>query len=393
MFEYLKHIAGERKKTSGIGRSIKVIGFLIEKEFKQLKRNSFMPRLILIMPCMVMLVFPWAANMEVKNVNLYVVDNDHSPLSERMIRKIGASEYFYLNGVTASWEEAMKGVEWGKADAILDIPVHFERDLVKDGKARVLLSANTVNGTRGLLGSSYLSAVITDYASEISEENGLYTGQRIIPVVQVIPQYRFNLNLDYKVFMVPALMVMLMTMLCGFLPALNIVSEKESGTIEQINVTPVGKFSFIVAKLLPYWMIGFLILTFCFGLAWAVYGLIPLGSLSTIYLAEALFVLTISGLGLVISNYSGTMQQAMFVMYFFVIILMLMSGIFTPVRSMPEWAQWITVFNPLKYFMEVLRFVYLKGSGIRELLPQLGALAGFALFLNLLAVWSYRKTA
>lgn len=393
MFEYLKHIAGELKKRSGTGRSIKVIGFLIEKEFKQLKRNSFMPRLILIMPCMVMLVFPWAANMEVKNVNLYVVDNDHSPLSERMIRKIEASEYFYLNGVTASWEEAMKGVERGKADAILDIPVHFERDLIKDGKARVLVSANTVNGTRGLLGSSYLSAVITDYVSEISEEKGLYIGQQIIPVIQVIPQYRFNPNLDYKVFMVPALMVMLMTMLCGFLPALNIVSEKESGTIEQINVTPVGKFAFIVAKLLPYWMIGFLILTFCFGLAWAVYGLIPLGSLSTIYLAEALFVLTISGLGLVISNYSGTMQQAMFVMYFFVIILMLMSGIFTPVRSMPEWAQWITVFNPLKYFMEVLRFVYLKGSGIWELLPQLGMLAGFALFLNLLAVWSYRKTA
>lgn len=192
--------------------------------------------------------------------------------------------------------------------------------------------------------------------------------------------------------MIPALMVMLLTMLCGFLPALNIVGEKEAGTIEQINVTPVGKFTFILAKLIPYWLIGFVVLTLCFILAWALYGIFPAGHFLVIYFFAIIFVLAVSGLGLVISNHSATMQQAMFVMWFCMLILILMSGLFTPVRSMPEWAQWITMLNPLKYFMQVMRMVYLKGSGFIDLLPQLGALLAFALFFNIWAVKSYRKS-
>ena len=160
--------------------------------------------------------------------------------------------------------------------------------------------------------------------------------------------------------MIPALMGMLLTLICGFLPALNVVSEKEVGTIEQINVTPVPKFTFILAKLLPYWITGFIVLTLCFLLAWLLYGITPVGHFIVIYFLAILFVFVMSGFGLVISNYSATMQQSMFVMFFFMLILMLMSGLFTPVSSMPEWAQVITYFNPLKYFMEGMRMVYLN---------------------------------
>ena len=191
--------------------------------------------------------------------------------------------------------------------------------------------------------------------------------------------------------MVPALMVMLLTLICGFLPALNIVGEKEAGTIEQINVTPVGKFTFILAKLLPYWLIGFVVLTTCFILAWVLYGITPVGHFLIIYFFAVLFVLSMSGLGLVISNHSATMQQSMFVMWFCMLVLILMSGLFTPISSMPEWAQVITVFNPLKYLMQVMRMVYLKGSGMADLLPQLGALLAFALVLNIWAVKSFKK--
>jgi ABC-2 type transport system permease protein len=187
-------------------------------------------------------------------------------------------------------------------------------------------------------------------------------------------------------------MVMLLTMLCGFLPALNIVGEKEAGTMEQMNVTPITRFTFIFSKLLPYWIIGFIVVTIGFGLAWLVYGLVPAGSLGTIYLFAAIYILAVSGLGLVISNYSETMQQAMFVMYFFMMVLIMLSGLFTPVKSMPGWAQDITIFNPLKYFMQVMRMVYLKGSGITELTTQMLALLGFALFFNTWAVLNYRKT-
>lgn len=214
-----------------------------------------------------------------------------------------------------------------------------------------------------------------------------------LPRIGISTQNLYNPHLNYKLFMVPALMVMLLTMICGFLPALNVVGEKEVGTIEQINVTPVSKLTFILAKLIPYWLIGFIVLTICFFLAWLLYGILPVGHFVTIYLFAVVFLFVVSGFGLVISNHSATLQQAMFVMWFFMLILMLMSGLFTPVHSMPEWAQLIAALNPLKYFVEVMRTIYLRGGGIVELLPQLGALMAFAVFFNLWAVRSYRKSS
>lgn len=368
-----------------------IIKYLIEKEFKQIARNSFLPRLIVAFPCLVMLVLPWAVNLEIKNINLAVVDHDRSSLSGRLTGKIEASDYFNLVSAPGSWESAMREIESGKADIILEIPFRFEQSWTRQERTDVMIAANAVNGTKGGLGSVYLSSVVADFAGDLREEAGMGEEVGIMPGFEVIPNYRFNPNLDYKAFMVPALMVMLLTMLCGFLPALNIVGEKEAGTIEQINVTPVSKFNFILAKLIPYWLIGFVILTICFGIARGVYGLIPVGSLLTIYCFAMFFVLVVSGFGLVISNYSSTMQQAMFVMFFFVIVMLLMSGLFTPINTMPQWAQAITVFNPLKYFIQVMRQVYLKGSAFSELTSQFIALGGFALFFNLWAVFSYRK--
>lgn len=370
-----------------------MIKFLIEKEFKQIIRNPFLPKLILAFPCMMMLLMPWAANLEIKNINLSIIDNDHSPYSSRLVEKAGASDYFHLTNVSFSYKEAMNSIEKGTADIILEIPANFEKKLIKEGTASVMISANTVNGTKGGLSSSYLSAIVSDYAADIRSEQGQPQKISPIPIIRIIPQYLFNPHLNYKVFMVPALMVMLLTMLCGFLPALNIVGEKEIGTIEQINVTPVGKFTFILAKLIPYWAIGFVVLSLCFVLARLLYGLAPAGNLSTIYLFAALFILVMSGFGLLISNHSATMQQAMFVMFFFMIVLILMSGLFTPISSMPDWAQTVTVFNPLKYFIQVMRLVYLKGSGIGELLPQFTALALFAVVFNGWAIMSYRKNS
>ena len=333
----------------------------------------------------------WAANFEIKNMNLSIVDNDRSPYSTRLVQKVEASEYFHLIDVSNNYQEAMQCIEKGDADLILEIPPHFERDLLKTGVAKVLVSANTVNGTKGTLGSSYLSNIVNAYATEIRiSHSGSISPS---PVIKIDTQGRFNLYLDYKVFMVPALMAQLLMMLCGFLPALNIVSEKEFGTIEQINVTPVSKFTFILAKLIPYWVAGMLILTISIILAWLVYGLVPAGHLWLLHFFALLFIIVISGMGLVVSNYSRTMQQAMFVMFFFVIIIMLMSGLFTPINSMPEWAQAITIANPLKYFIQVTRMVYLKGSGFDDLIMQFIALLFMAIMLNGWAVFSYKKNS
>ena len=365
-----------------------MLKYLIEKEFKQIFRNPFLPKLIFVFPIVMLLVMPWAANQEVKDMNLSVIDNDHSTYSARLTNKIISSGYFRLADVLSSYGDALKSIDKGKADAIIEIQPNFEKNLIKHNKADVMISVNSVNGAKGGLGAQYLTGIVLDFSADLLADDG-----KNVPKSIIKPQFLYNQYLDYKVFMVPAIMVMLLTMLTGFLPALNIVSEKEVGTIEQINVTPVGKFTFILGKLIPYWLIGFVVLSIGLLLARLIYGLTPTGSLLTIYLYASVYVLAVSGLGLLISNYSSTMQQAMFVMFFCVMILILISGLFTPINSMPKWAQYLTYANPLRYFIEVMRAVYLKGSGVFELLPQLFALLGFGVLFNGLAVVSYRKSS
>ena len=207
----------------------------------------------------------------------------------------------------------------------------------------------------------------------------------------VVVENRYNPTLEYRNYMIPALMIMLLILLCGFLPALNLVGEKETGTIEQINVTPVSQFAFTLAKLIPYWAIGLGVLTLAMSLAWAVYGLVPVGSLGAVYLAAALFIFVMSGFGVIAANYSATMQQTMFGMFFFVMIFILMSGLLTPVESMPAWAQRITWFLPPRYFIGIMRAVYLKGATVADLRTDYAALALFAVLFNLWAALSYRK--
>ena len=370
-----------------------MLKYLIEKEFKQIRRNSFLPRLIIMLPIMIMLVLPWAANQEIKNLKLSVIDHDRSAFSKRLIQKATASGYFELADISPTYNTAMQSIESGNADMVLEIQDDFETNLMKEGVGRVMISANSVNGTKGSLGSSYLSTILNDYAAELRDEyHDQPSNSGALPSFSIHTQYKFNPRLDYKVFMIPAMMVMLLTILTGFLPALNIVGEKESGTIEQINVTPVKKILFVLAKLIPYWIIGLVVLSLCIGIGALVYRLYPVGSLFTIFLFTSLYILVVSGMGLVISNYSDNMPQAMFVMFFFIMVFILTSGLFTPVSSMPDWAQKITWFNPLKYFMQVMRLVFLKGSSLHEMIPQFLALCGFAITLNAWAIVSYKKS-
>jgi ABC-2 type transport system permease protein len=344
------------------------------------------------MPLMMMLVLPWAANQSIKGLKLSVVDNDRSTFSEQLVHKVTSSGYFTLTDVSPTYSVAMKSIDAGIADIIFEIENDFEKNMIRENAGRVMISANSVNGMKGGIGAQYLSSILNDYARELATENNFQLSTFNFQLFSVYPQYKFNPHLDYKVFMVPALMVMLLTMIAGFLPALNIVSEKEIGTIEQMNVSPVKRPVFVLAKLIPYWIIGYIVLSLCMLLGIVVYGLYPVGSIFTIYLFAGIYILVVSGFGLLISNYSNTMQQAMFVMFFFVLVFILMSGLFTPVNSMPGWAQKITIFNPLKYFMQVMRLVYLKGSAFREMIPQFLALCGFAIGFNVWAVMSYKKS-
>jgi len=370
-----------------------MLRYLLEKEFKQFRRNTFLPRLVIIFPLMVLLVFPLVANFEVKNINLSIIDHDKSSFSRNLIQKIQASGYFRITNLSEKYDEALIEIEGDYADVILEIPQNFEKYMVKERQADVMISANAVNGNKGGLGTAYLVNIINDYSQFIQTDLSQNVQKANIPFMEIIPLYRYNPSLLYEVFMVPALMVMVMAMVCGFLPALNIVGEKENGTTEQMNVTPVKKFTLILSKLIPYWIIGYIELTICIGVAFYVWNIEVSGFLGTLYLFVTIFILAISGFGLVISNYAKTVQQAMFMMFFFVLTFIFMSGLYTPVENMPGWAQMISNFSPLKYIIQVLRMVFLKGSTFVELLPQFIALMIFAIFFNSWAVLSYRKSS
>ena len=341
--------------------------YLIQKEFLQIRRNAFLPRLIVMFPIVIMCVMPWVMQMEVKNIVVDVVDIDHTVESQLLVQQIAASNYFIFGGQKSTYAEAMKDIEKGRADVILEI---------RDGK--YLIAANAVNGTKGSMGSAYLSQIVSAPFSASSATSVLTL---------------YNKQQNYKLFMIPALFAIVMMLMTGFLPTLNIVGEKESGTIEQINVTPVSKWSFILAKLIPYWLIALFVITVCLLLAWIVYGITPAGPVWLIYVLAMLLALFFSSFGLIVSNYSDTMQQAMFVMWFFVVSIMLLSGLFTPTRSMPQWAYLTTYINPMHYFIDAIRTVFIRGGGLHETAHQVLALAGIGTLMGCWAVQSYKKNS
>ncbi|MBR5060642.1 MAG: ABC transporter permease [Prevotella sp.] len=371
--------------------------YLIQKEFLQIRRNAFLPRLIVIFPIMMMCVMPWVMNQEVKNIRVDVVDNDRSQLSQQIVHSIEASNYFIFNGQKPTYQAALKEIETSKADVILVIPQDYSKDLRQGRQPQVLIAANAVNGTKGAMGGAYLSQIVNEEFRMKYEESVPSMGSQPNDIqsskFNVQSLFLYNKHLNYKVFMIPALFAMLLMLMCGFLPTLNIVGEKEAGTIEQINVTPISKWAFILAKLIPYWVIALLLITVCLVLSWLIYGITCQGSLWLVFLLSMLLALFWSSFGLVISNYSDTMQQAIFVMWFFVVSMLLLSGLFTPTRSMPDLAYATTYVNPMHYFIDAIRTVFVRGGDWRSIDHQVLALMGIALVMACWAVVSYKKNS
>jgi len=368
-----------------------MIRFLLEKEFKQFVRNSFLPKLVIALPFVALAVFPLIANMEVKNLVLAVVDNDRSQTSRQMVEKITSSGYFRIYDYFSDCKSALQSIEKGNADILLEIPPKFEENLNRENSGNLMISANAVNAMKGGLGSAYLTKIINQWTIDNGQLTMNQANNSQFSIVNCQLKFRFNPTLSYKVFMIPALMAMMLTLICGFLPTLNIVSEKENGTIEQMNVTPVGKFTLIISKLIPYWVAGFVVATLCMFTAFLFYGMFPKGSILLIYLFAIVFVLCISGFGLIVSNYANNIQQAIFIMFFFVMTMIFLSGLFTPFQNMPQWAQIMGNVSPLKFFIQSLRMIYLKGATFFDLQHLFYPLCTLAVFFNGWAVLSYRK--
>ena len=372
---------------------MRTLGFLLQKEFIQIFRDPSILRIIFFMPIMQLMVLPFAADYEVKNINLSVVDNDHSTFSRRLIDKMLASGYFKLTDYSTSYKSALKVIEQDEADLVLEIPLNFEKTLVREDASAVLLSVNAVNGVKGGLAGAYAANIIRDYNSDIRLQWLKIPSLKAPNAIEIVSAYWYNPYMNYKIFMVPGMLVVLVTMVGAFLSSLNIVREKEIGTIEQLNVTPISKVEFLLGKLIPFWVLGLIVLAIGLFAARLVFNVVPLGSIFLIFGYAMVYLLALLGFGLLISTFVDTQQQAMFISFFFMMIFILLGGLYTNIDSMPNWAREVTKFNPVSYFIEVIRMIVLKGSTFSDIKTQFWAMCGFAVFFNAYAVWNYRKRA
>jgi ABC-2 type transport system permease protein len=343
------------------------------------------------MPVIQLLILPWAADYEIKNIKLSVVNNDHSDYSRKLVSKITASGYFKLTDYTDSYNQSLQQIENDKSDLLLQIPARFEKVLVKESEAQLFIAVNAINGVKANLGGAYLKNIIQEYNKDVRTEWIQFPRFNPETQIEVTSSNWFNPLMNYKYFMVPGILVILLTMIGVNLSAINIVREKEIGTIEQLNVTPLKKYHFILGKLIPFWLLGLFVLTLGLIIARLAYNIIPAGSFITIYVFAGVYLLAVLGLGLLVSTYAQTQQQAMLVSFFIMMIFILLGGLYTSIESMPAWAQWITKFNPVSYFIEVMRMVVLKGSSLADIKNHLLAMLGFAIVFNSWAIISYKK--
>lgn len=372
---------------------MRTLRFLLEKEFRQIFRNKSILRMIIALPLVQLLVMPLAADFEIRSINVSIVDHDRSATSQKLIGKVLSSGYFQLNDYSPSFRKSFGQFQQDKSDLILEIPGNFEKDLVRADRAKLFLAVNAINGTKAIVGSSYLMQIIASFNADVRTE-WIHEKTKDAGVqIEVASLNWFNPNLNYPFFMVPGILVILVSMIGTYMCSLNIVKEKEVGTIEQINVTPIKKHYFILGKLIPFWIIGVFVYSLgLFGVARFVYGIVPVGNLLVMYGFLSVYLIALLGIGLLISTYSSTQQQAMSLAFFCMMIFILMSGLFTSVESMPDWAQWIARFNPVTYFIDVMRMVVLKGSNFNDIRYHFLAMVGFAILFNGWAILNYRKT-
>lgn len=371
---------------------MRIIRYIIQKEFKQIFRDKGMLRLIFILPIFQLLVLSNAATFDVKNIKVAIVDHSHSMQSRALIEKFQTNSYFAETKLLNSSNEGIEYINKGKTDAVIEIPKQFEKQLTNENKTSIQVLINAIDGATAGVQNVYIAQIVQQFNLNITLENKNLSSQQNLSRIEVIPSFWYNNTLNYKTFMVPGILVLLVTMLTLFLSSMNIVREKELGTLEQINVTPIKKHQFIIGKLFPFWLLGLVILTIGLLIAKLVFNVPMLGNIFLVYLFTSIYLLLILGIGLFISNHTETQQQAMFIAWFFMVVFILMSGLFTPIESMPKWAQNITLFNPIRYFVEFIRMVLLKGAGLQEVLLNLSVILIFAIAINGLAVWSYKKS-
>jgi len=347
---------------------------------------------IFVMPLVQMLILVFAATNELRQVDLAIVDFDHSASSRKLTSEFMGNPFFIVKQNLANTKEAEDLLMRNKIDLAMIIPKDFDKDLATKKSTDVQILVDAINGMAAQLSFGYLSNVIGNYSQKILIKTGK-PEPGMMKSIDIKSTYWFNPQLNFKYYMAPGILVVLITVIGIMLGGMNLVREKELGTIEQINVTPIRKWQFIAGKLLPFLGIGLFDLAFGLLIARLAFNIPIRGSLLLLFGMAGIYLILVLSLGLFISTISETVQQGTFVTFFMLIVFILMSGLFTPVESMPDWAQKIDYINPLYYFVKIMRSILLKGSNFADIFNEFAALSIFAASIFGLAIFRYRKTS
>lgn len=370
---------------------MRTILYILQKEFTQVFRDKTMLPIIFVIPALQLLVLSYTATFEIKHVRFVTVDHDRSAVSRKLINKFNGSSFFNYYGNAEDYEDAEQLVMSDKADQIIVIEPDFGKKLNINKTAKVQLVTNAINGNAASLMSAYATSIVNDFNQEIMvEQNPVFAAG--LPI-ETKPLFWYNPELDYITYMVPGILVLLVTIIGMFLSAMNLVKEKEIGTIEQINVTPIKKYQFVAGKLFPFWIIALVDLAIGLLLAFFVFKIPVLGSVPLLFFVASIYLIVVLSLGLFVSTLTNTMQQSMFISWFLLVIFILLSGLFTPIESMPDWTQVLDYFNPVAYFIRINRMIMLKGSGFMDFQRDFWILVVFAIGMFIISTMRYRKTS
>ena len=366
--------------------------FLLRKEFQQLRRDPTMLRILLVMPIIQLMVLSYAVNTDLKQMRTVVVDLDRTQASAKFITDFFATDYFKrVHSEVTTFADAGKQVETSNADMIVTLPRGFAND--REHNAHIGVTVDGQNSNVGGLASGYAARAIAQMNQTMLEQ---WKRQGRLPVgvdakINPVVRFWYNPELNIRHFMVPGIVVLLITIISGMLSGIAVVKEKEIGTIELLLVAPLERWQLVAGKLIPFFISAFVVMTIglTVGILW--FGVPFAGSPLTLALGVALYLIVTLSIGLFASTVSSTQMQAMFSVWFFLIFAIMTSGFFFPVENMPKWLQYMTIPNPMRYMMDIMRSVLLKGSTMVELKEQFLALVALGVAMFTLAVSRFQR--
>lgn len=371
---------------------MKQVLYLVQKEFRQVLRDRVMMAILFVLPLVQILILGNAITVDVKDVRITIIDHDRTPMSRELIGHFRHTPYFRIVGVADNEAALLHTFDEGATSLALIIPRDFQRTLVRGGTPVVQLLIDGIDGNTAGVALGYASDIVGRFqATLIEADPALGARLGMMHRADLEPRFWYNPNLESRVYIVPGIVALILLIITVFLTSMGIVREKEIGTLEQLMVTPIRAWQLVLGKVIPFIVFAFIEINIAIGFVYLLFGIGISGSYPLLMGEAAIFLMTTLGLGILISTISETQQQALFVAWFFMIFSILLSGFFIPIANMPESIQILTLINPLRYFLVILREIYLKGSGLAELLPETLSMIAFGVVVFTAAVLRFRS--